>query len=72
MPATRVGGSSFQRLVAAVCGLVAAWLVGCGGPSPEMQLPDQARKTVERRKVDVQARPAKPSPGAVGSRVPSQ
>jgi hypothetical protein len=37
-----------------------------------MELPEQARKTIERRKVDVQARPTKSNPGAGGSRAPSR
>jgi hypothetical protein len=35
-------------------------LAGCGGSSQEMQLPDPARRFVERRKVDVNQPPTQP------------
>jgi hypothetical protein len=71
MQARRVTRCRFRLSLAGAIGLAAACCSGCGGSSQEMQLPDQARKTVERRKVDVQAPPAKPKPGAGGSRIPS-
>jgi hypothetical protein len=71
MPAKRVARRPLALLPVAASGLVAACLSGCGEGSQEMQLPEQAKKTVERRKVDFQARPAKPKPGVGGSRTPS-
>jgi len=46
-------------LVAAIS-VLATCLTGCGGSSQEMQLPEQGRKIVDRRKVDVEQRPAPP------------
>ncbi len=53
--ATPRGGR--QILVLAVFGALAISLTGCGGSSQEMHLPDEARKIVDRRKVDVEQRP---------------
>ncbi len=38
-------------------GALAICLSGCGGSSTEMQLSDQARRIIDRRKVDVEQRP---------------
>jgi hypothetical protein len=44
-------------------GALAICLAGCGRSSQEKQLSDQARKIVDRRKVDVEQRPTSPKSG---------
>jgi len=51
----RARGRIQVLLIAGFCALTIC-LAGCGGSSREMQLPDQARKIVDRRKVDVEQR----------------
>jgi hypothetical protein len=40
-------------------------LFGCGGSPEQMQLSQEARKVIDRRKVDVENRPAKSKPRAL-------
>ena len=72
MPVTRVAPARLRLFFALACGLVTADLSGCGGADQEMQLTEQARKAVERRKVDVHERPARTKADAGGSRIPSK
>jgi hypothetical protein len=51
---------SLRALLVALC-LIAPWLEGCGGSPGVQALPDQAKKSLARRKVDVEGR-AKPAP----------
>ncbi|MGO9463959.1 MAG: hypothetical protein ACLQIB_31590 [Isosphaeraceae bacterium] len=65
MSATRIARMQKRVLLAAGISVFATCLAGCGGSSQEMQLPDEARKIVDRRKVDVEQRP-KQSKSSIG------
>jgi hypothetical protein len=51
------------------CGLIliAAALMGCGGSSEVMEIPEAARQSVLQKKVDVQPRASKSSKPGQGS-----
>lgn len=71
MPAIPVARSRIcHALLAGICA-IATSVAGCGQTSQEAKLPDQARKTIERRKVDFEPRPGKSKPATNGSRNPS-
>jgi len=65
MSARRRVRGQVQVLLIAGSGALAICLEGCGRSSQEIQLPDQARKIVDRRKVDVEQRPT-PSKSGTG------
>jgi hypothetical protein len=71
MPAMRLARGRIRLTLIAIAGLSTIGLAGCDGPAQEMQLPEEARKSVERRKVDFQPRPAKSQSGTRGSKNPS-
>jgi len=63
MPAIATRRLRIHGLLVAGCAAFAIGWAGCGGPSQEMQLPDQGRQFVDRRKIDVKQRPRQPQSG---------